>query len=128
MATAAAINHIYETDHLHFFDEAKQLKAKDVVDFLDLKKHEISRLANVSKDSVRYDDRIPTDVRDRLLQIANICNLVADFFPGNPDKVRLWFITPNPQFGEVAPRDMIRHGRFAKLLNYVTEARRAQLG
>jgi uncharacterized protein (DUF2384 family) len=76
---------------------------------------------------VRYDERIPGDVHERLLEIANICNLVADFFPGEPTKVQLWFITPNPQFGDIAPRDMIRHGRYAKLLNYVMAARKAQL-
>jgi uncharacterized protein (DUF2384 family) len=125
---ATAIGHIYDKDHLHFFDESKQFNAKEVVDFLSLTKQEVSKLANVSKGSVRYDDRIPTDVRDRLLEIANICNLVADFFPGDMEKVRLWFITPNPQFGDVSPRDMIRHGRFKKLRNYIIEARQAQLG
>ena len=94
-----------------------------VKDFLDLDTNALSKLGGVSKKSVRLDSKIPRDLRDRLEQIANICNLVAAYFDGDVQKTALWFKTTNPMLGGVPPRDMIRFGRYKKLLQFVTEAR-----
>jgi hypothetical protein len=34
----------------------------------------------------------------------------------------LWFKTPNPLLGDIAPRDMIRIGRFKKLRQFILQA------
>jgi hypothetical protein len=34
----------------------------------------------------------------------------------------LWFKVPNPLLGDVAPRDMIRFGRYKKLLKFIQSA------
>jgi hypothetical protein len=95
---------------------------KAVTDMLNLRKAEVSRIAHVAQSSVRYDDNIPTAVRDRLEEIASICNSVAGFFNGDAHKTTLWFKTPNPMLGDVAPRDMIRLGRYDKLRKFVVNA------
>ena len=83
----------------------------------------LSKIGGVSKRSVRLDSRIPHDLAVRLEQIANICALVAGYFEGDIDKTALWFQTPNPMLGDISPRDMIRFGRYKRLLKFVTEAR-----
>jgi len=101
------------------------LNYSDVADFLDLDKNALSKIGGVSKDSVRFDARIPRALRNRLEQIANIISLVAEVFDGDRHKTALWFKTPNPSLGEVAPRDMIRLGRYKKLSKFVNEAKQA---
>lgn len=41
-------------------------------------------------------------------------------------KVGLWFEIANTMLGNVSPRDMIRIGRYKRLLNFVIEAREAE--
>ena len=50
-----------------------------------------------------------------LEQIANICNLVAEFFEGDPATAALGFRTANPRLGNIYPRDMVRRGRLKRL-------------
>lgn len=63
----------------------------------------------------------PIEVREHMAAIANICNLVFGFF-NDSVKTKLWLTTPNPMLGNTTPRDMIRHGRYQKLLRFVTDA------
>jgi hypothetical protein len=66
-------------------------------------------------------------VREHLENVANICNLVFQFF--NDDvKTKLWFQTPSPMLGNMSPRDMIRLGRYNKLLRFVTQAMEEGVG
>jgi hypothetical protein len=57
-----------------------------------------------------------------MLEIGNICGLVAQFFAGDAAKTALWFKTKNPLFGNISPRDMIRYGRYEKLRRFVMSA------
>lgn len=104
------------------FGMGDKFNPKAVTDMLNLRKTEVSRIAHVAQSSVRYDDNIPAAVRDRLEEIASICNSVAGFFNGDVHKTTLWFKTPNPLLGDVAPRDMIRLGRYDKLRKFVVNA------
>lgn len=104
------------------FGMGDSFDAKRVVDWLDLDKVEVSRIASVAKASVRYDEAIPRAVRDRLEEIANIANMVARIFEGDAGKTVLWFRTKNPLLGDVAPRDMIRLGRYDRLRKFVIGA------
>ena len=120
------MSHLYSTvpqsDHLNFWAN-HGLDYSSVSDFLDLDKNELSKLGGISLKSVRLDNRIPHDLKERLEQIANICNLVAEFFEGDATKTALWFRTPNPMLGDLAPRDMIRYGRYKRLQKLVLQAR-----
>lgn len=115
---------IHPTDPLEFWS-GHGLNYKKVTDFLDLDTQELSKIGGVSKRSVRLDHRIPNDLAERLEQIANICDLVASHFEGDVVKTQLWFKTPNPMLGQVSPRDMIRFGRYKRLLKFITEAQEA---
>lgn len=115
------------TDHLGFWAD-QTLKAADVVRFLSLEKSDVARIASVAQSSVRFDHKIPREVLERLQEIANVCALVAEFFDGDANKTALWFKTPNPQLGNLSPRDMIRFGRYRKLLQFVLAARDEEAG
>lgn len=100
---------------------------KRVADVVKLTKEDLSKISKVSKSSVHFDDTIPAATALRLRQIANIANLVAEFFDGDIHKVALWFELPNPHLGNVSPRTMIRGDRYKRLLNFVLESREAEL-
>lgn len=91
----------------------------NVPKFLDLEKEDISKAANISKASVRYDDRMPGDLKNLLSEIAVVCELVATHFEGDQRKTALWFKMENPALGGISPRDMIRYGRFKKLKVFI---------
>ncbi|MFA7441424.1 MAG: hypothetical protein WCZ66_10720 [Sphingomonadaceae bacterium] len=95
---------------------------KRVPTVLGLNKEDVSRLASVSVKSVRYDDAIPGQVRDRLEEIANTINMVAEVFDGDIEKTVAWFRARNPILGDVSPRDMIRLGRYERLRKYIINA------
>ena len=115
-------NTVPRADHLNFWAN-HGLDYSSVSNFLELNKQELSKVGGVSVRSVRLDNRIPHDLKDRLEQIANICNFVAEFFDGDAAKTALWFRTPNPMLGELSPRDMIRYGRYKRLQKFVMQAR-----
>jgi hypothetical protein len=112
---------VHDRDHLGFWAD-QTLKAREVVDFLQLKKPDVAKVAGVAPASVRFDHKMPREVHERLEEIANICALVAEFFAGDVTKTALWFRTRNPLLGDISPRDMIRFGRYGKLRQFVMEA------
>ena len=115
---------IPETDYLQFRKETG-LDYREVADFLDLDKQAISKIANVAKSSVRFGTKMPKEVKEHLEQISYICQMVAESFEGDVDKTALWFKIPNPLLGMISPRDMIRFGRYRKLMQFVIDAKLA---
>ena len=101
------------------FGLGSSFDAKSVQSFLSLKKEDVSRIADVSPKSVRFDDAMPVPIRERLQEIANTINLVARFFGGDADKTGTWFKTRNPLLGDISPKDMIRLGRFERLRKFI---------
>ncbi len=126
-AQPALFDTVSRMDPLKFWSN-HGLGYKKVTDFLDFDNNELSKLGGVSKRSVRLDERIPIELRDRLEQIANIISLVAENFEGDPRKTTLWFKTPNPLLGGISPRDMIRYGRYKRLIKFISTARQANTG
>jgi len=121
--TAAGLG-LFETvpkDYLQFGLGAL-FDAKRVPGVLGLNKEDVSRLAAVSVKSVRYDDAIPEQVRERLQEIAITINMVAQAFDGDVDKTVAWFRVRNPLLGDVSPRDMIRLGRYERLRKFIINA------
>lgn len=112
---------VHNHDYLGFWAD-QTLNARGVADFLGFKKPDVAKVAGVAPSSVRFDQKIPREVRERLEEIANICALVAQFFEGDVAKTALWFRTRNPLLGDISPRDMIRFGRYAKLRQFVMDA------
>ena len=121
MCPVAARNifkNIPETNYLSFL-EGGLAKPKKVVDFLNLNQQEVAKATGLPKSSVRYDNRIPPELEIRLMEIGNICELVANYFNGDIKKTALWFQIPNPLLGNISPKDMIRLGRYRKLMQFV---------
>ncbi len=96
--------------------------SKKVVDFLKFKKEELARATGVAKSSIRYDERMPVELAERLQEIGVICSLVAEYFKGDIEKTALWFRLKNPLLGDISPRDMIRAGRYEKLVKFIQNA------
>lgn len=99
-----------------------ELGVKKVVDFLNLQQKEVSRATGQTKNSIRYDDRMPCELKERLEEIGNVINLTAGFFNGDLKKTMLWFNTKNPLLGDISPKDMIAYGRYEKLRKFVVNA------
>lgn len=121
MHPAPLFANVPSRDFMHF-GEGATFNAKAVAEVLGLKKQEISKISQVAQSSVRFDDAIPLKVRERLEEIGSVVNLVAGIFDGDAAKTVLWFKSVNPLLGEVAPRDMIRLGRYDKLRKFIVSA------
>ena len=117
---ASLFSSVPQEDYFHIFDKGEP-DAKKVIDFLKYKKEDVSRAANVPVSSVRYDEKMPSELRERLVEWATAINLVGSYFK-DENKTMLWFQIPNPQLSGMSPRDMIRVGRFKKLLRFVQTA------
>ena len=63
----------------------------------------------------------PKELRENLAEWTTALNLVAEFFQ-DQKKTIIWFSMPNPLLDGMSPRDMIRVGRFKKLLNFIQTA------
>lgn len=125
MARRSIAEHMAREDLLGLYDDGRT-NYKKVAAFLDLSKDDLAKIASVKKSSVRFDANIPQPVAQRLREIANIANLVAEFFRGDTNKVSLWFELTNPMLGNMSPRNMIRAGRYTKVLNFILDAREAE--
>jgi len=104
------------------FGQGGAFMPKRVPELLDLKKEDVSRLSGVAVSSVRYDDAMPTPMRDRLEEVANTINMVASLFAGDVNKTAAWFKARNPMLGDISPRDMIRLGRYERLRKFIINA------
>lgn len=120
-AASALFRTVSDGRHLGFWTE-QTFHSDRVAQFLDLKKADVAKITGVSRASVRFDQKIPKEVFDRLQEIANICELVAQYYAGDISKTALWFKTPNPLLGNASPRDMIRFGRYEKLRRFIMDA------
>lgn len=125
VAHRSIAEHMAREDLLGLHSEG-QTNYKKVAEFLHLSKEDLAHIADVKKASVRFDANIPQPVAERLREIANVANLVAEYFNGDAHKVSLWFELANPMLGNMSPRNMIRAGRYTKVLNFILDAREAE--
>jgi hypothetical protein len=93
-----------------------------IVSLLEFGKKDVARAAHVPLTSVRYDNKMPRELVERLREWGVLLNIVAQYFQGDTTRTVLWFLTPNPLLGNIKPRDMIRFGRYQKLLNFIWNA------
>jgi uncharacterized protein (DUF2384 family) len=120
MPTSTLFKTVSSRDSLRFW-QGNALNYQKVRDFAGIDAKDVARLTGLAKSSVRYDAKAPKEVKEHLENIANICNLVFEFFQDDV-KTKLWLQTPNPMLGNASPRDMIRFGRYSKLLRFVAQA------
>jgi len=85
-----------------------------VAEWLALGTEDLARLADVP-----HGDAAAVPVRKHLIEVAAMCNLVAEIFDGDIEKAKAWFKAVNPLLGDVAPRDMVRLGRVERLRIFI---------
>jgi len=104
------------------FGQGMAFQPRKVPDLLGLKNEDVSRLSGISLSSVRYDDNMPEQMRDRLEEIGNTINMVVTMFNGDVNKTATWFRVRHPMLGDISPRDMIRLGRYTRLRKFIINA------
>ena len=120
LSSATLFDTVPTEDHLSLFTSGRTDYQK-VIRLLDFNKKDVAKASNVSWMSVRYDQKMPKELEDRVQEWAVALALVAQYFK-NEQKTVLWFKTPNPLLGNITPRDMIRVGRFKKLHRFISNA------
>ena len=109
----------------YIFDSLRSGKSEEfqnVARFFEFKNEDVAKATDISRASIRYDEKMPDELQERLREWAVVVNLVAEFFDGNLERTVQWFRMPNPLLGYMAPREMIRVGRFKKLLKFISTA------
>jgi hypothetical protein len=112
---------ILQTDDLRLFKKTGKPDYDMVKDILGYTKQDISIASGVPFGSIRFDGKVPTKLTERFIEWASAITLVHSFFK-DETKTMLWFKVPNPMLGDVAPRDMIKVGRFKKLQKFIQTA------
>lgn len=112
-----AYNTVPKHDYLGLFHQDNPGEA--AAQFLGFDKGQVSKSMGVPKGTITYDKKMPKEVSDRLREIANVCELVAEHFDGDKEKTLRWFQVKNPLLGGVSPKDMISFGRYRKLINFI---------
>jgi hypothetical protein len=120
MSSIKLFNTVANSDYMHLFS-ADEVLGGNVAKILNYKKGDISMATKVPLSSIRYDDKMPSELKERLTEWAIAINLVAEFFH-DEKKTVLWFSAINPLLGDISPRDMIKLGRFKKLLQFIQTA------
>lgn len=120
MSGAALFDTVPKEDYLALFPSGETDYQK-AVGLLGFKKKDVARASNIPVQSVRYDQKMPKELEDRVREWAVALALVAQYFKDG-QKTVLWFKTLNPLLGDIAPRDMIRVGRFTKLHRFIANA------
>lgn len=111
---------IPKKDFLHLFSDGEP-DPKKILNLLKYNNQDIATATNIRANSIRYDEKMPIELKERLIDWAIALNLVANFFK-DEQKTILWFRTPNHLLGDMTPRDMIKVGRFKKLFKFIKTA------
>lgn len=123
MSTQTSLfSNVTKAKRLPLYDQSGQTEPKLVVDFLKFSNADVAKISMTAVSSVRFEpNRIPEKIRTRMIEIANICELVAEHFDGDAERTVMWFREKNPMLGGVSPRDMLRFGRYQKLLQIIMD-------
>lgn len=92
---------------------------KKTAQFLNLDKRSVAKAAGISEASVRYDERMPTDLKNFFFEIISVLAIVANQFDGNKEQTQVWFNMPNPLLGGISPITMIALGKQKKLMRFI---------
>ena len=120
MNSTALFETVPRNDYLELFPGGRPDYHR-AVQLLDLTKKDIAKASDIPIPSVRFDQKMPKVLEDRVREWAIALSKVAEYFQDG-EKTVLWFKTTNPLLGNITPRDMIRFGRFRKLHKFIMSA------
>ncbi len=120
MNGAALFDTVPQGDYLGLFGAGKT-DYKKVIRILNFNKKDVARASDVPVQSVQYNQRMPKELKERVEEWATVLATVAQYFK-DAQKTVLWFSVTNPLLGNIAPREMIRLGRFNKLQRFILNA------
>ena len=121
-SSSSLFDSVPKGDPLNLFKEGGRcVDGEKIVKILEFKKKDVSLATNIPAASIRFDEKMPTELMERFKEWAVALNLVAEFFQ-DPNKAILWFDISNPLLGDLSPRDMIKLGRFKKLRDFIQTA------
>lgn len=104
-----------------------EVNVRAVVAFLDLRRDHVASALGISVESVRYDERMSTAIRDFILKCAAAIDHVAQYFSDQPIKIKTWFFTRNPMLGGMSAVGLIKLGRIDQLLQFIIDAKSGDL-
>lgn len=126
--TSNVFDNVSKAKRLPLYRKDGTTDPKLVADFISLQNQDVAKISDISLNSVRYEPgRIPINIQTRMAEIANICELVAEHFDGDPERTVLWFKSKNPILGGLTPRDMIRFGRYQKLIQILMDYKQGNI-
>jgi len=121
MSQTTIFNTVPKSDVFKFFSRHNTVDGKRVVESLKFKKEDVSAATSIPLASVRYDEKMSALLERCLIEWATALNLVGNHFR-DTNKALLWFQISNPQLGDYSPRDLIKLGRFSKLMRFIQTA------
>lgn len=116
-ATQSIFSSVARHDPFKIF-KGSQPDYEKILSVLNFNAKDVARASQIPLASVRYDNKMPRQLLERTKEWANAIALVSEYF-NDFNKTMLWFGIPNPLLGGISPRDMIRIGRFKKLLKFI---------
>lgn len=100
---------------------ARKLKLSRTVIYEAIDKKKNPSLESLCKIMKAFKDVGPKPKKSeiRIAEIEKILKLAAENFNGDAKKAALWLRSKNPILGGISPREMIRLGRYQKLLQVI---------
>ena len=106
-----------KTDFLKFlYMEDGSVDARLLSEFLNLTRADLAAMFGVNADSIRFDGRLSFEMKEKMIELANLCEMVAQNFQGNVLKTKTWFIISNPHLNNRKPLDLIKTGNNEELV------------
>ena len=108
--------------HMPFYD-GEETDLSKVSRFFDLSKDNLKDITGLPKKQLKFQNpKIPKPLKEYIIEIASICELVANNFNGDIEKTALWFRLENPLLGNVSPNFMIKSSLHKELKRFVLDA------
>lgn len=94
------------------------ISVEKICSILDLPKKQLADAFGVSENGIR-EDRMSQRTKDMFYNLVECMEKVAFLLDKDEDKTKLWFRSPNQNFGGSSPRTLIIHRRFDIIKKFI---------
>jgi hypothetical protein len=112
---------LQQSEDLAMFKKTGELNYDKIKDILGFTKRDISIATGIPLGLISLDENAPTELTRCFFEWIKAIELVHSFF-NDQTKTKLWFNASNPMLGDVSPKEMIKFGRYKKLLQFIQTA------